>query len=126
MRKFVMSHDLARQRAIDAVKSAPAGYVVTVKEPTRNLDANAALHARLTEVAKSREWVGKRQDVETWKRLFTAAWMRATGRTVTMLPALDGAGVDVVYSPTSRMTQSEVSELITWIDAWDAEQEQAA
>ena len=119
--KFVLVHDTARAGAIKAVQAAPAGHVVTVKPPTRNLEINAALHAKLTEIAESREWAGKRWDVETWKRLLVAAWSRATGEALVMLPALDGAGVDIVFRRTSAMTQAEVRELLTFIECWEAE-----
>ena len=120
-RKFILAHDEARRRAVACVAEAPAGHVVTVAEPTRNSAINAALHATLTEIAKSREWAGRRWDVEVWKRLLTAAWCRAEGEPMTMLPALDGAGVDIVFRRTSGMTQREVSSLLTFIEAWEAE-----
>ena len=119
--KFILSHAEARQRAVQAVQAAPAGHVVTIKPPTRNLEINAALHAKLTEIADTRQWAGKRWDVETWKRLLVAAWSRATGEALVMLPALDGAGVDIVFRRTSAMTQVEVRELLTFIECWEAE-----
>lgn len=119
--KFILAHAEARQRAVQAVQAAPAGHVVTIKPPTRNLEINAALHAKLTEIADTREWAGKRWDVETWKRLLVAAWSRATGEALVMLPALDGAGVDIVFRRTSAMTQAEVRELLTFIECWEAE-----
>jgi len=119
--KFILAHQEARQRAVQAIQAAPAGHVVTIKPPTRNLEINAALHAKLTEIADTREWAGKRWDVETWKRLLVAAWSRATGESLVMLPALDGAGVDIVFRRTSAMTQAEVRELLTFIECWEAE-----
>jgi NinB protein len=120
--KFILAHQLARTRALDAVRTAPDGWHVSVTEPRRNLEQNAALHARLTEIAQSREWAGRRWDVEVWKRLLTAAWCRATGQQVLMLPALDGHGVDVVFRRTSELTRSECGELLEFINAWDAQE----
>ena len=118
---FIMAHDLARRRAVAAVSEAPAGYVVTVAEPTRSSAINAALHAALGDIAKTREWAGRKWDIEAWKRLMVAAWSRATGSGAIMVPALDGAGVDVVYRHTSTMTQREVSDLLAYVEAWQAE-----
>jgi hypothetical protein len=101
--------------------SAPDGYVVTISEPKRNLDQNAYLHAAISEVAKKVPWAGRLRDVETWKRLLTAAWLRARGESIEFLPALDGHGVDVVFRHTSKLTKSEFSELIEYINAWKAE-----
>ncbi len=125
-RTFVLAHDLARRRAVAAVAEAPEGMVVKLEEPKRNSAINAALHAKLTEIARAREWAGRRWDVETWKRLLTAAWGRATGQSVVMLPALDGAGVDIVFRRTSDLTQAECRELLAFIEAWEAETEVAA
>lgn len=119
--KFILAHDEARRRAAKTVSDAPEGYVVTVKPPKRNSAINAALHAKLTEIAQSREWAGRRWDVETWKRLLTAAWGRATGQQIVMLPALDGAGVDVVFRRTSDLTQAECRDLLLFIEAWEIE-----
>lgn len=94
--------------------------VLEVRPETRNDEQNKLLHATLTEIAKSREWAGKRRDVEVWKRLLTAAWLRARGESVEILPALDGHGVDVVFRRTSTLTKGECAELITFIQAWEA------
>ena len=123
---FYTRHAEARRRACAAVMACPEDWKVTVEPPKRNADINAALHAKLTEIAQSRTWAGKRWDVETWKRLLVAAWSRATGEPLVMLPALDGAGVDIVFRRTSAMTQREVSELLTFIECWEAETEATA
>lgn len=120
---YILAHDLARRRAMAAVADAAPGMVVTVAEQTRNSAINAALHAKLSEIAAAREWAGKRWDVETWKRLLTAAWGRATGQAVVMLPALDGAGVDIVFRRTSELTQAECRDLLSFVEAWEAQTE---
>jgi hypothetical protein len=101
-----------------------AGHRLTleVKPETRNSEQNALLHALLTEIAKTREWAGAKRDAETWKRLMTAAWLRAHGESVEILPAIDGHGVDVVFRRTSSLTKSECADLITFIQAWEAMQ----
>ena len=117
---FRLVHAIARQRALEAVKNAPDGYIVTVRGPTRNLEQNAALHALLQEIAETRQWAGQLLDVEDWKRLLTAAWMRATGRGIRLVPAMDGQGFDALYQRTSTLTKAEMSELIDYIQAWRA------
>jgi hypothetical protein len=124
--RFILAHDLARRRAVAAVAEAPEGYVITIAEPKRSGAINAALHAKLTEIAAGREWAGKRWPMEVWKRLLVAAWSRANGEAITLLPALDGAGVDIVQRHTSTMTQRQVSKLLSYVEAWDAEMEVAA
>lgn len=124
LRHFNLVHAQARQRAAEyMLHGAPDGATVAVSEQTRTSGQNSLLHARLTEIANTREWAGKRWDVETWKRLLVAAWSRATGQPLVMLPALDGAGVDIVFRRTSAMSKREVSELLEFIGAWEAETE---
>jgi hypothetical protein len=96
-------------------------FEVEVRPERRNSSQNALLHSLLTEIARSVEWAGKRRDVEVWKRLLTAAWLRARGESVEILPALDGHGVDVVFRRTSDLTIGECADLITFIQAWAVE-----
>lgn len=118
---FIMAHAEARRRAIQAVQDAPEGYVVQIGEPKRSLAENSLLHALITEISKKIEWAGKPRDVETWKRLLVAAWCRATGESIEILPALDGHGVDIVPARTSKLTKKECADLIEFVYAWGAE-----
>lgn len=120
MKTVILIGPEQRRTAKKYVDEAPDGYFVSIREPTRNLEQNALLHAELQEVADSVLWAGKKRDVETWKRLFTSAWLRARGEPVDILPALDGHGVDIVYYPTHKMTKAQMAELITYIQAWKA------
>lgn len=112
---------LARRAACQHIQEAPEGFLMRLSEPTRSLEANALLHAELQEVAGCVEWGGGLQTVETWKRLLTAGWMRATNRKVTLLPAIEGSGFDVLYQRTSTLTSGEMNELISYIQAWKAD-----
>jgi hypothetical protein len=122
LRTFILRDGDIAERAGSWVRTqAPAGSVVTISEPTRGSAINAALHAAIGEIAATREWCGKQWPLEVWKRLLVAAWSRANGVQLTLLPALDGAGVDIVQRHTSSMTQREVSDLISFIECWAAE-----
>jgi hypothetical protein len=125
-RLFVLAHDTARARAAQAIAEAPAGYSVRIAPPKRDSAINAALHASLGEIAERVEWAGRRWDAETWKRLLVAAWARAARESVVMLPALDGHGVDIVFRRTSEMSQAEMRDLLTFVDAWKAERPEFA
>jgi hypothetical protein len=123
---FILAHDTARQRAVEAIRNAPEGMVVTVAEPSRNGEQNALLHALIGEIAATQEWAGKKRDAEVWKRLLVAAWCRMRGESMEILPALDGHGVDIVPARTSGLSKSECADLITYIQAWQAESEVVA
>jgi len=121
-RLFVLSHQAARANALRYIAEAPAGYVITVKPPTRSLDQNALLHGLLTEIAAKALHAGQRWDVEDWKRLLTAAWLRARKESAIFVPALDGQGFDILYRRTSKLSKAECSELVDYIQAWAAGQ----
>ena len=100
-----------------------AGHRLTLEvRPEKRSDAqNRLLHACLSEISKQVEWAGAKRDVDTWKRLLTAAWLRARGEPIEMLPALDGHGVDIVFRRTSQLTKAECAELSEFVMAWAAE-----
>ncbi len=100
-----------------------AGHRLTLEiRPEKRSDAqNRLLHACLSEISKQVEWAGAKRDVDTWKRLLTAAWLRARGEGVEVLPAIDGHGIDVVFRHTSKLTKAECAELSEFVMAWAAE-----
>lgn len=114
----------AIKQAWQAAKNAlMAGHrlVVEVKPETRSLKQNALLHALIGDIARQLEWAGAKRDAEVWKRLLVAAWLRARGESVEVLPALDGHGVDVVFRRTSQLSRAECAELVDYVMAWAAE-----
>ena len=120
------------QQAHQAIKTAWAhakgwlgagGHRLVLEiRPEKRSDAqNRLLHACLGEISKQVEWAGCKRDVDTWKRLLTAAWLRARGEGVEVLPAIDGHGIDVVFRHTSKLTKAECAELSEFVMAWAAE-----
>jgi len=115
-RLFILSHQAARANALRYIAEAPAGYVITVKPPTRSLDQNALLWSLLGEVSRQVEWYGKKLDPEDWKHVFTASL-----RTLSVVPNLDGTGFVALGLSTSRMSKRELGDLIDLIHAFGAE-----
>lgn len=113
---YILSHQQARMRAAQAVAEAPAGYVVTIREPSRSLDQNGRLWAMLGDVARQVEWYGKYLAPEDWKHVFTASL-----RKLSVVPNLDGTGFVALGLSTSRMTKRELSDLIDLIGAFGSE-----
>jgi len=114
----VLVNDAIRHNCKAAIDQAPEGYAVEIKPKTRTLEQNALLHALLQRITNSVDWSGKKRDIDTWKRLLTAAWLRARGEPIELLPALDGHGVDIVFRRTSNLTVNEMIELVDFIQAW--------
>lgn len=115
-RHYKLVHAEARRRAAADCMDAPSGYVVTVAEPTRSLDANAKLWAMLADVSRQVDWYGRKLNAESWKHLFTSSLKR-----MDVVPNLDGTGFVALGLSTSKMTKSEFSELIELIQAFAAD-----
>lgn len=116
-RTFVLSHNEARIRACEAVSSAPQGYAVTVAEPTRSLEANAAMWPILEAFSEQLEWPvnGRmtKMPAEDWKDLLTAAFRRELAR---VAPGLDG-GMVLLGARTSKFSKREFSEWLEFLHA---------
>jgi hypothetical protein len=115
-RMFILAHDEARIRAIEAVKTAPDGYVVKITEPSRNLEQNAALWVLLHEISNHVEWYGKHLSPEDWKTVLTAGLKREQR----VERGLDG-GFVMLGASTSAMSKREFSELLEFSHAFAAE-----
>ncbi len=113
--KFIMAHDIARRRAIDAVAKAPEGYVVTVKEQTRSTEQNAALWPILTEFSEQLLWpVNGRMvklEPEDWKHVLSAAFRKEQAR---LAMGLDG-GVVMLGLRTSKMGKKDFGEFLDFL-----------
>jgi len=114
-RTFVLSHIGVRKLAAQCIAEAPAGYHVTIRPPTRNLDQNAKMWVMLSEVSKQVEWYGQRLTPEDWKHIFSASLKKRRA-----VPGLDG-GFVILGARTSQMSIREMSELIELISAFGVE-----
>lgn len=118
--RFILAHDEARRRAILAVQGAPAGYVVTIKPPTRNLEQNAKFHALCSDLAKAGvQWAGKPRTAEQWKVLLVSGHAMATKEGSEMAPGLEGEWVNLRES-TAMMSKARSSSLIEYAQAFVA------
>ena len=115
-RLFVLAHDEARRRAVQAISDAPAGYVVKVTPPTRTLEANAAMWAALHDVAAQVVWHGRQLDAESWKHIFSASLKKQD-----VVPNLEGDGFVVLGQSTSKFTKAQMGDMIELIRAFGAE-----
>jgi hypothetical protein len=113
---FVLAHDLARSRAVEAVKNAPSGYIITIKEPTRTLEQNALMWRLLTEISSQVTWYGSKLTKEEWKDVLSASLKKQKA-----IPGI-GGGFVVTGLRTSKMTKKELAELVELAYAFGIEQ----
>jgi hypothetical protein len=114
---IVGAHPMARRNAVQAVQNAPEGDCVTVGEPTRSLEQNAAQWPILEAFAEQLEWPinGRmsRLTAEDWKDLLSAAFKREQAR---VAPGLDG-GMVLLGQRTSQFCKKEFSEWLEFLHA---------
>lgn len=118
--RYIMAHELARQRAIDAVRNAPAGYVIEVREPTRTLEQSAKFHAMCGDIARQKPFAGQMRKPEQWKVLLVSGHSVATKQGSEMVPGLEGEWCNLRES-TAKMSTKRMASLIEYVIAYCVE-----
>lgn len=118
MNLYIIAHAEARRRAMEAVRTAPDGFVVRVSEPQRSGAANNLMWSRLTDISQQVKWHGKTLSPEDYKHLFTAGL-----RQLVVVPNLDGTGFVALGMSTSSMNKREFADLLALIEAFGAERQ---
>ena len=118
---FVLVNEQVRYRAVQAIQNAPEGHVVTIAEPTRTLEANAAMWPILRALSDQLTWPVNGQMVkmspEEWKDVTTAGFQNETAR---LAMGLTG-GVVMLGLRTSKMGKRRFSEYLDFLHAVAAE-----
>jgi len=117
MTNFHILSPLIRQNAMEAVRNAPVGWVVSIKPATRTTAQNARLWALLTDLAQQVDWYGQKLDAATWKDITTASLRKSR-----VVPGIDPGSFVVTGLHTSTMTKAELGDLMLLIEAFGAEQ----
>lgn len=108
--------DIARKAACYFVMSAPDGHVVTISEPTRNLEQNALMWCLLECLAKQADWHGNKLNSEEWKDLLSAGLVQSK-----VVPNMTGNGFVILGQRTSKLSKSQFAALLELIYAFGAE-----
>ena len=127
MKRIFIAHEPCQARKmldeqlwphVKAMNVAGNKCEIIVRDLTRNGEQNSKLHAMFSDISHQKDWAGSRHEITVWKRLLTAAWLRARGDGVQVYPALDGHGIDIVYERTSELSRKDCAELIEYVTAW--------
>lgn len=114
---FILVHAQARKNAMEAVRTAPDGLSVTITDPCRSLEQNAAQWPILQAFSQQLEWPVNGAMVKMapgeWKDVLTAAFRRETAR---LAMGLDG-GVVMLGARTSAFGKREFSEWLDFLQA---------
>ena len=129
-RIYRLVHTQAKLGAIACIKSPDYdGYVVTIQEPTRNLEQNSKLHALLNDISKQQTFQESKLSCDDWKRLFIDAFCRvrqAEGNPLSnsgrVVPSLDGSGIVQLGMQSRNFKKADASEFIEYLIAWGVDQ----
>jgi hypothetical protein len=113
---------------MEAVRIAPAGYVVTISEPVKKREQEEKYHAMIGDIAKQCTFMEKRWNNEDWKRLLIdlfAKTMRELGTPLShdgrVVPSLDGTSVVQLGVQSRSFKVKEAAEFIEFLFAYGAE-----
>ena len=115
-----LTGSLAKQAACRYVNEAPEGYMVTIAEPTRNLEQSAKFHAMCGDIARQKPFAGQMHKPEQWKVLLVSGHSVATKQGSEMVPGLEGEWCNLRES-TAKMSTKRMASLIEYVNAYCVE-----
>jgi NinB protein len=111
---FTLISAKVRDHAIAAIRCAPVGWQVIIREPKRGTDQNAVMWGLLDDFAKQVTHVnGQKYPKEAWKMAF----MHQLGIEARFMPSLDGSETVPLGYRSSELRRSEMNELLALIEA---------
>ena len=114
---LILATPAVRERAIRWIANAPERTRVEFNGPQRTSDQNAKMWAMLTDVAQQKEHAGRKYSANMWKVIF----LHALGQEMQFVPALGGKTFLPIGISSSKLSKSEMSDLIELMMAWGAE-----
>lgn len=114
-RLYRLVHATARAMARAHVEAAPHGWLVELKPPTRSLEQNALMWARLTQLSNELPWDGEKLTPAEWKDLLTACLRKQK-----VVRGIEG-GLVFLGARTSQMSVGEMADLLTLMEAFASE-----
>lgn len=119
---LILTNPHTRATAKAWIDRSPDFTRVHFKDSKRTLPQNDKMWAMLTDIARQKTWPlegGSKRSTKTWKDLFSAAVLAAEGG-LEVVPGLEG-GIMLVGLRTSEMDVRQMADLITYMDAWGAQ-----
>ena len=112
-RTLTITGEVARKAICRHVLTADEGYIVTIAEPSRNLEQNAKMWAMLADLSEQTDWHGNKLNPEEWKDLLSAGLVQSK-----VVPNMTGNGFVILGQRTSKLSKSQFAALIELITAF--------
>ena len=113
---LTITGEVARKAICNHVMTADEGYIVTIAEPSRNLEQNAKMWAMLADISEQTDWHGNKLNPEEWKDLLSAGLVQSK-----VVPNMTGNGFVILGKRTSKLSKSQFAALIELITAFAVE-----
>ena len=114
--------DAIRERAIQFIRNAPVGWIVTISEATRTLEQNSLLWPLLTEISRQAKWHNLKMDNDSWKAVFVTEIKARYNEETKLIPNYRGTGfIDVSGASSRVLPKRQFSDLIELIYSFGAE-----
>ena len=118
VKKFILAHDVARQRALEYVQQAPDGYEVVIRPPKMSNGQKAHFHAICDDLRRSGlTWQGKKLTSLEWKLLLISGHSVATGESAEIITGLEGELINLREAITD-MRKARGASLIEYALAY--------
>jgi hypothetical protein len=105
-----------RDEILRAVELAPLGSQIDLVSDLRTLAQNRMMWMLLSQLSEQLEHCGEHYEPEAWK----AAFLKAMGRQIAFMPALDGEGTVAIGFRSSKLSKDEMSEMLERIYEYGA------
>ncbi len=115
-RTLTITGEVARKAICRHVMTADEGYIVTIAEPSRNLEQNAKMWAMLADLSEQTDWHGNKLNPEEWKDLLSAGLVQSK-----VVPNMTGNGFVILGQRTSKLSKSQFASLIELITSFAVE-----
>lgn len=116
-RIWKLTGEVAKKAACREILAADEGHVVTLAEPNRTLDQNAAQWPYLEAFAQQLEWpvngVMTRITSDDWKDILTCAYRNESPR---VAMGING-GMVLLGQRTSKFSKKDFAEWMEWLSA---------
>lgn len=120
---YIIRGNRVREQVVELVRRVPDGTRVDFTSDKRSTEQNSRMWAMITDVARQLTWYGRPLDPDDWKLVFMDALVRHRKEEVRVVPNIDGSGFVPLGRSTSKLSKSEMSDLMEIIAAFGAQHE---
>ena len=115
---LILSNPAIREKAINMIHAAADYSRIEFKTPKRSLDQNSKMWAMLSDISEQVIWYGVKYDSEDWKLIL----LNGLNKEMRIAPDIDGTGVVPLGRSSSKLSKSEMRDLIELIYAFGSQQ----